>query len=120
MCILAAVSALYKEFAVGSTAYPASPQIATWPAGASAASPGALAAWSPEFHKYRVVGGVSGGDVFVSWDGVNDAGRVPFGPDSAGGLVLPDVFPVYYRAAWFRTALAGGTATVGAGFYTKQ
>lgn len=113
---------LYNEIAVGATAYPAGPQISTIPVSASgAANPNNLfQGWTPEFHTYRVVAGSSGGDVFVSFDGVKDAQRIPFGPDSAGGLILPFTLPVYYRQVWLRAALGGATATVGCGLFTKQ
>lgn len=112
---------LYQEIVVGGTAYPSTPQWSTLAAcGVSAASLNKTAAWSPEFHQYRVVNGASGGDVMISFDGKNDHARVPFGPDSAGGLVLPLVLPVYYQQVWARLALAGATAVLGGGLYTKQ
>lgn len=112
---------LYNEIAVGASAYPATPQLSTLAAaGVSAGSLNKQQAWSPEFHAYRVVGGVSGGDVFYSYDGVKDAGRIPFGPDSVGGLVLPVVMPVYYQQVWLRAAVPSAATICGVGFYTKQ
>jgi hypothetical protein len=106
---------LYAEPFVGATAYPTGPVLTSQPSGTSPYSvyPGG---WQPEFHTYRVIGGATGSDVLVSFDGKTDHARIPAG---ATGVLLPLQLPVAYRSVWARVP-GGVTAQLACGMYTKQ
>lgn len=110
---------LYKELQIVSPTYAATPVMTTHATGYSGPL-NAVVDWQPEWHMYRVIGAGSGGDIVVSWDGVNDALRIPFVPTELAGAVLPISVPVTYRAIWARTSGTGCTGSLGLGMYMKQ
>lgn len=101
------MAALYKEIPVGATAYP------------GITAPSMSVPWEPQFHVYHLVGGASGSDMFLSYDGINDHLRVPNANAALTGLTDAFMMPVSYRSVWLRSA-AGITGTLGCGFYTRQ
>ena len=108
---------LYREIAVGATAYGTSgPLMSTLPAsptgGVQATNISAGFAWEPRFHKYRTMA-PSGTDLMISFDGVNDHARVP------ASALAPIEFDCSYKSVWARSIL-GVTATLSAGMYTRQ
>ncbi len=120
------MSALYKEITLGASSYATAASISTTPSGYAGSQgfqvPQAglpLPGFEPQWHEYRLVGGASGGDMFYSYDGVNDHGRLPFIVTEAAGGVNPYQRAVSYRNLWLRSA-AGVTAIAGIAFYTRQ
>lgn len=102
---------LYQEIISGSTAYPTAPSMTTLGASGSMTY-----SWEPHFHTYRALG-PSGADMMISFDGKNDHGRMP----ATGGadIIVPFTLNVSYKSVWIRS-IAGVTASIGCGFYTRQ
>lgn len=111
---------LYKEIVVGITAYPGTPQMSTNTFGYSGPpndpqAPG----FEPITHMYRMVGGASGADSFISFDGRTDFLRIPFVPAEALGTVNPIEIPIAARSVWARSA-NGVTGTLGVTLFNRQ
>lgn len=99
----------YKELVVGATGYTGGPT------GPAISHPFDLGTGG--YHSYRVLTGGLGADVMVSYDGVNDALRIPAG--ASGAVINPLILQNAYNKVWLRSA-AGVTASFGIGLYTKQ